>query len=70
MKFSVLSFQFVDDGPGMSFGSGSDCPQGSQMSCDRYITRELSARGFALYNMNNSYQPGRLIQARTTTGLY
>ena len=25
MKFSVLSFQFVDDEPGMSFGSRSDC---------------------------------------------
>ena len=25
MKFSVLSFKFVDDEPGMSFGSGSKC---------------------------------------------
>ena len=34
MKFSVLSFQFTDDEPGMFFGSGSDCPQASQMCCD------------------------------------
>ena len=34
MKFSVLSFQFVVDKPGMCFGSGSVCPQASQTCCD------------------------------------
>ena len=34
MKFSVLSFQFVDDEPGMSFALGSDCPQASGTCCD------------------------------------
>ena len=33
MNFSVLSFQYVGDEPGMSFGSGSDCPQASQTCC-------------------------------------
>ena len=33
----VLSFQFVDDEPGMSFSSGSGCPQASQIGCDRYF---------------------------------
>ena len=31
MKFSVLSFSFADVEPDMSFGSGSDCPEASQM---------------------------------------
>ena len=35
MKFSVLSFKFVDNEPGMSFGSGSDFPQASQTCCYR-----------------------------------
>ena len=34
MKFSVFSFQFVDDEPGVSFGSRSDCPQASQSFCE------------------------------------
>ena len=34
MKFSVLSILFNDDEPGISFGSGSDCPQTSQTCCD------------------------------------
>ena len=34
MKFSILSVQFVDDEPGMSIGSRSDCPQASQACCD------------------------------------
>ena len=35
MKFSISSFMFDDDEPGMSFGSSSDCPQASQTSGDR-----------------------------------
>ena len=34
MKFSVLKFHFVDDAPGMLFGSRSNCPQASQTYCD------------------------------------
>ena len=34
MKFSVLKIKFVDDAPGMSFSSGSSCPQASQTYCD------------------------------------
>ena len=29
-----LEFLVVDDEPGMSFGSGSNCPQASQTCCD------------------------------------
>ena len=35
MMYPVLSFQFVDDEPGKSFGSGSNCPQASQMCCNK-----------------------------------
>ena len=34
MNISVLSFQFVDGEPGMSFGSGSNRPLVSQTCCD------------------------------------
>ena len=34
MKFSVLRVQFVDNEPGMSLGSKSDCSQASQTCCN------------------------------------
>ena len=34
VKFSVLIFYSVDDKPGMSFESESNCPQASQTCCD------------------------------------
>ena len=36
MKSSLLSFQF-----GLSFGSGSDCPQVSEMCCNRVLPESL-----------------------------
>ena len=57
MKFSVFSFQFVDDGPGMSFGSGSDCPQASQMCCDKILFYFLVIVNVAASSAN--FAPGR-----------
>ena len=62
MKFSVLSFKFVDDELGMSFGSGSDCPQASQMFCDKRNNQRNSTQcgtNTCHTLLKNLFTPGR-----------
>ena len=48
MKFLVLNFLFVEDEPGMSFGSGTDCPQASHSCCYRQIFTLSNTRFYVI----------------------